>query len=157
KILPTLTLAEMNELGKSFGGAANRVILIDGPEINKAALPTRERVLALIDEVSHRQIPAWEDKAVTAKLIEHAPKPGKIVKEARRDPVGVTEWTLSNGARVIIKPTDFVADNVSLLGTSPGGLAMASDKEFASARFADDIAAISGFGGLDAEELGKLL
>ncbi|HEX3763235.1 MAG TPA: insulinase family protein [Kofleriaceae bacterium] len=157
QILPTITLAEMNELGKSFGGAANRVILIDGAEDNKAALPTKERVLALIDEVSHRQIPAWEDRAVTTKLMEHAPKPGKIVKEARRDAVGVTEWTLSNGARVIIKPTDFVADKVSLRGTSPGGLAMASDKEFTSARFADDIAAISGFGDHDTEELGKLL
>jgi len=38
------------------------------------------------------------------------PKPGKIVKEARRDAVGITEWTLSNGARVVVKPTDYEAD-----------------------------------------------
>jgi zinc protease len=161
QILPAITLAEMNQLGKSFGGAANRVILIDGPQAGKdagkAALPSRDRVLAIVDEVSRRTIAPWEDKAVTAKLMEHAPKPGKIVKEARRDAIGVTEWTLSNGARVILKPTDFQADEVALLGTSPGGLAMASDKDFASARFADDIAAISGFGDHDAEELGKLL
>lgn len=162
EILPTLTLAELNQLGTSFGGAANRVILIDGPEVARdagkaAALPTRERVLAIVDEVSRRTIAPWEDKAVTAKLMEHAPKPGKIVKEARRDAIGVTEWTLGNGARVILKPTAYQADEVSLLGTSPGGLAMASDKAFASARFADDIAAISGFGDHDAEELGKLL
>ena len=159
QILPTVTLAEMNELGKSFGGAANRVILIDGPEAGKAAaaLPTRERVLAIVDEVSHRAIAPWEDRAVTAKLMEHAPAPGKIVKETRREAIGVTEWTLSNGAHVVIKPTDFQADQVLLLGTSPGGLAVASDKDYPSARFADDIAAISGFGGHDAEELGKLL
>ena len=157
QILPTLTLAELNQLGTSFGGAGNRVILIDGPEAGKAALPTRERVLAIVDEVGRRTIAPWEDRAVTAKLMEHAPAPGKIVKEARRDAIGVTEWTLSNGARVILKPTDYQADEVSLLGTSPGGLAMASDKELASARFADDIAAISGFGDHDAEEIGKLL
>jgi zinc protease len=161
QILPTLTLAEMNELGKSFGGAANRVILIDGPEAKDAGKPaqlvTRERVLAIIDEVSHRAIEPWEDKAVTAKLMEHAPRPGKIVKEARRDAIGVTEWTLSNGARVVIKPTDYQADEVSLLGSSPGGLAIASDRDFPNARFADDVAAISGFGDHDAEELGKLL
>jgi zinc protease len=157
QILPTLTLAELNQLGKSFGGAANRVILIDGPEAGKAALPSRDRVLAIVDEVGRRAIAPWEDRAVTAKLMEHAPRPGKIVKEARRDAIGVTEWTLSNGARVIIKPTDFQADEVSLVGSSPGGLAMASDKDFASARFADDLAAISGFGDHDAEELGKLL
>ena len=44
QILPMLTLAELNQLGTSFGGAGNRVILIDGPEAGKAALPTRERV-----------------------------------------------------------------------------------------------------------------
>jgi zinc protease len=158
KYLPTVTLAEMNSLAKSFGGADNRVILIAGPEAGKAAaLPTRERVLAIIDEVARRAIEPWEDKAVTAKLIDPLPRPGKIVKETRREPVGVTEWTLGNGARVIVKPTDYEADQVTLLGTSPGGVAMASDKAYPDARFADDIAAVGGLGTLDADELGKLL
>lgn len=158
KILPTITLAEMNELGRSFGGADNRVILIDAPQAGKAAaLPSRDRVLAIVDEVSHRKIDPWEDKAVTAKLMERAPGPGKIVKEGKRDDVGVTEWTLSNGVHVVIKPTDFQADQVALLGTSPGGLAIASNKAYADARFADDIAAIGGVGEHDADELGKLL
>jgi len=158
KILPTITLAEMNALGKSFGGADNRVILIDGPEAAKAgALPSRDRVLAIIDEVSKRTIEPWEDRAVTAKLMENAPKPGKIVKEAKRESIGVTEWTLSNGVHVVIKPTDYEADRVSLLGTSPGGVAVASDKAYGDARFADDIAAIGGVGDHDAEELGKML
>ena len=158
KILPTITLAEMNELGRSFGGADNRVILIDGPEAGKAAaLPSRERVLAIIDEVAHRPIQPWEDRAVTAALIDQPPKPGRIVKETKREPIGVTEWTLSNGVHVVVKPTDFEADSVSLLGSSPGGLAMASDKAYPDARFADDVAAIGGVGTHDAEELGKLL
>jgi zinc protease len=159
KILPTITLAEMNELGRSFGGADNRVILIDGPEAGKAAaaLPSRERVLAIIDEVAHRPIQPWEDKAVTAQLMDQPPKPGRIVKETKREAIGVTEWTLSNGVHVVVKPTDFEADSVSLLGSSPGGLAMASDKAYPDARFADDVAAIGGVGTHDAEELGKLL
>ncbi|HMG53195.1 MAG TPA: pitrilysin family protein, partial [Kofleriaceae bacterium] len=162
KILPTVTLAEMNQLGKSFGGADNRVILIEGPEAGKgagkaAALPTRERVLAIVDEVAHRKIEPWEDKAVNAKLMERLPRPGKITKEHKRDDVGVTEWTLSNGVHVVIKPTDFQADQVALLGTSPGGSAIAGDKAFGNARFADDIAAIGGVGAHDADDLGKLL
>jgi zinc protease len=162
EMLPTITLAEMNELGKSFGGADNRVILIEGPapgakDAKANPLPSRERVLAIIDEVAHRKIDPWEDKAVTAKLMEHAPKPGKIVKEVVRSDVGVTEWTLSNGVHVVIKPTDFQADQIALLGTSPGGVAIAGDKAFASARFADDIAELGGVGEFDADDLGKLL
>ncbi|TMQ08389.1 MAG: insulinase family protein, partial [Deltaproteobacteria bacterium] len=157
KYLPTITLAEMNSLAKSFGGADNRVILIDGPESDKASLPTRERVLAIVDDVAKRKIEPWEDKAVTAKLMEQAPAPGKIVKEVRREAVGLAEWTLSNGVRVIVKPTDFEADQVSLLGTSPGGVAVAGDKAYPDARFADDIAGVGGVGDHDAEELGKML
>ena len=158
KALPTISLAEMNELARSFGGADNRVILIAGPDTGPAsALPSRERVLAIIDEVSRRTIEPWEDRAVGQALMDKPPRPGKIVKEARKAAIGVTEWTLGNGARVIVKPTDYEADQVSLLGTSPGGVAMASDKAFPDARFADHIAGVGGVGTHDAEELGKLL
>ncbi|HET7506280.1 MAG TPA: insulinase family protein [Kofleriaceae bacterium] len=159
KYLPTITLAEMNALARSFGGADNRVILIAGPDpkAGVAPLPTRERVLAIIDEVGKRTIEPWEDKAVNAKLMAELPKPGKIVKEAKVDAIGVTEWTLSNGVRVIVKPTDFEADQISLVGSSPGGLAMARDKDFRDAQFADDIASVGGVGELDIEEVQKLL
>ncbi|HEX4417488.1 MAG TPA: insulinase family protein [Kofleriaceae bacterium] len=163
KYLPTITLAELNALAKSFGGADNRVILITGPEpgASKAGvvppLPTRDRVLALIDEVARRPLQAWQDKASNAKLMAQLPTPGKIAKETKLGAIDVTEWTLSNGVRVIVKPTDFEADQVSLLGTSPGGLAMAKDKDYADDQFADDLAAVGGVGGLDVEELQKVL
>jgi zinc protease len=69
----------------------------------------------------------------------------------------VTEWKLSNGVRVIVKPTDYQADQVGLFASAPGGLAMASDKDYNDARFADDLAAIGGVGELDVEELQKVL
>ncbi|HEX2692126.1 MAG TPA: insulinase family protein [Kofleriaceae bacterium] len=156
--LPTITLAEINTLAKAFGGADNRVILVAGPDASKAPpLPTRDRVLAIIDEVGKRTIDPWEDKVVTAKLMAQLPRPGKIVQETKVPAINATEWTLSNGARVILKPTDFEADQVLLAGSSPGGLAMASDREFRDARFADDIAGVGGVGELDAEELQKVL
>jgi zinc protease len=162
KYLPTITLAEMNTLAKTYGGADNRVILIAGPEsagaaAKAAALPTRDRVLAIIDEVGKRAIQPWQDKAVAAKLMATLPRPGKITKETKLDAVQVTEWTLGNGARVIVKPTDFEADQVSLLGSSPGGAAMARDKDFRDVRFADDVAAVGGAGTFDADELQKVL
>ncbi len=156
--LPTITLDEVRALVTSFGGAENRVITIAGPEGAKAVpLPTRERVLAIIGEVERNAIEPWKDIAVPTTLMKTPPAPGKVAKESRVDPIGVTVWTLSNGARVIVKPTNFVADEVVILGESPGGQAMASDKEFGNARFADDIASIGGVGELDAEALRKVL
>src|SRR5688572_11107168 len=147
RYLPTITLAEMNAMAKAFGGAEDRVVMIAGPDPSKGqALPSRERVLEIIDQVAKQAIEPWEDKASTAKLMAQPPRPGKITREAKVEAIGVSEWTLSNGARVIVKPTDYEADQVSLVGTSPGGLAMASAKAYGDVRFADDIASVGGVG-----------
>jgi zinc protease len=158
RYLPTITLAELNTLAKNYGGADNRVILIAGPDASKAPpLPTRDQVLAIVDEVARRKIDAWQDRTPTAKLMAQPPRPGTITRQSKLDAINVTEWTLSNGVRVVLKPTDYQADQVGLAGSSPGGLAMAADKDFRHVRFADDMVRIGGVGELDAEELQKVL
>lgn len=155
EILPTLTIAELNQLGKSFGREDGRVILISGPE--GKPLPSQERILEIVAEVGKANVEAWEDSAPTTALMEKAPAPGKITKETKNDQVGVVEWTLSNGVRVIVKPTNFEIDNVLVAGSSPGGEATAKDKDFANARWADDIVDLGGVGSFDVEALGKVL
>ena len=155
KLLPTITLSELNSLAATFGGADNRVIAIAGPEGQPQ--PTKERILAIVNEIGKTAIEPWEDKAVTTALMAVPPKPGTIKKETKIASLGTTEWLLSNGVRVIAKPTDFEADQVAISGSSPGGLAMAKDKEFANARHADALAQIGGVGELDVESLGKVL
>ncbi|MEO8700523.1 MAG: insulinase family protein [Kofleriaceae bacterium] len=155
KLLPDITLAELNQLAKQYGGADNRVIVISGPD--DKPLPARDRILAIVDEVGKSKVEPWVEKAPPAALMATAPKPGTITKETKIDKIGVTEWTLSNGARVIVKPTDFEADSIQLSGTSPGGLAQASNAEYPNARFADTIAGIGGVAELDVEDISKLL
>ncbi len=154
-VIPTITVDDLNAVVKTFGGADNRVVLISGPD--GQPLPTKEQVLAIIDDVSKAQIPQWEDKPIPTSLLATLPTPGKIVKEKKVDAVGVTEWTLSNGAHVIVKPTDFERDSVEIEGFSAGGEATISDKDYPSDRFADDVVNVSGLGAFDAETLGKVL
>lgn len=153
--LPTVSLEELNSLAQSFGGADNRVVVIAGPE--GKPLPSKERVLAIVDEAARGPLDPWQDKAAAGSLLATPPKPGAIVKESTIEALGVTEWTLSNGVRVIVKPTDFDADAVFLDGSSPGGLATAPAALFPHARFADDVVPLGGAGELDLEALGKAL
>jgi len=155
QMLPGITLADLNQLAKTAGGASNRVILYSGP-VDKPA-PTKARLQAIIDEVGKQRLEPWVDKAPPSELMTQLPEPGTIVAETHDAKLGTTEWKLSNGARVIVKPTDFAADNVLLAGSSPGGLAMASNPRYNDARFADLIAAIGGVGNLDTEDLNKVL
>jgi zinc protease len=155
EILPTLTVAELNRLGASFGGADSRVILISGPD--GKPLPKQERVLEIVSEVEKAKVDAWQDEAPQTALMATPPKAGKITKEATNDKVGVTEWTLSNGVRVIVKPTDFELDSIAISGSSPGGEAMASNADYANARWADDVVDLGGVADFDPETLGKML
>ncbi len=154
-MLPTITVDELNTLAKTYGGAENRVILIAGPD--GAKLPDKARVLAIIDEVAKADLAPWEDKTSTAKLMTTPPAPGKVVKETKNDKLGTTEWTLSNGVVVIVKPTDFEADSVIAVAQSPGGEAMAKDKDWMSDHLAEQVAELGGVGDFDAESLEKML
>src|SRR6185436_10645783 len=71
--------------------------------------------------------------------------------------VGVTNWTLSNGVRVILKPTDFKADEVLILGTSPGGASLLSPTEFPRAREATTLVTEGGVGDFNQIDLQKTL
>ncbi len=155
KLMPEITLTEVESLAKGFGGADNRVIAISGPD--GKPLPTQARVLEIVDEVAKSTIDPWVDKAAATALMTQPPKPGTVVKETKIDAIGVTEWTLSNGVRVVVRPSDYDADVVLLSGNSPGGMATANAALFGSARFADTIAAIGGLGDLDIDALGKVL
>ena len=153
--LAKVTVADINADVKTFGGADNRAIEISVPEGQPK--PTAERVKAIIAEVEKADIPAWEDKAIPTALMTTPPKPGKIVKEKAFDKIGVYEWTLSNGAHVILKPTDFEKDAVAMTADSPGGTAVAPDSNFINARFANAVAQTGGVGDFDSDTLTKVL
>jgi zinc protease len=71
--------------------------------------------------------------------------------------VNVTEWTLSNGVRVLVKPTDFKADEVLFNASSPGGSSLAPDADYMSAGFASQIVGLSGLGQFNRIDLQKKL
>jgi zinc protease len=70
---------------------------------------------------------------------------------------GIIEWTLSNGATVVLKPTTLKEDQILFRATAPGGTSLASDAEFIAARAADDVVPAGGVGKFDAVMLDKIL
>jgi zinc protease len=74
-----------------------------------------------------------------------------------RGDTGVTEWTLSNGATVVLKPTTLKEDQILFRATAPGGTSLAADADFISARIADDVVPAGGVGRFNAVTLDKIL
>jgi zinc protease len=154
KLIPGITLAELNHLAKAWGGDDNRAVLITGPD--DLVAPTEARVRELVAAAATATVEPWVDDAPGDTLMATPPTAGTITAE-KSHPDGITEWTLSNGARVIVKPTDFDADTVLLRAFSPGGTAVATDKQWPSARYATYALGGAGVGELSPGMLQKIL
>src|SRR6185436_15653782 len=90
-------------------------------------------------------------------LMEGPPTRGSIVKTTTHAEAGITEWTLSNGATVVIKPTTLREDQILFRATAPGGTSVASDADFIPARSADDVIGVGGVGRFNDTTLDRML
>lgn len=158
KLLPGLTRADIEAAGAPIKSTANRVLLVSAPEADKAQLPAVPKLLATIERARNRTgIQPYIDWVAEGPLIETPPTAGKIVERRELPHLGAWEWTLSNGARVLVKPTDFKKDEVLFRAVSPGGTSLASDEDFWSASFAGDLVAGAGVGNFSQIDLDKML
>jgi len=109
------------------------------------------------EAVKEADISAYTESAPSQQLVDKDPAGGKVVSERQIKEVGVTEWKLSNGVRVLLKPTDFNADQITFTSYSPGGASLLPDASFIAASAADLIPATSGVGKFSVIDLQKFL
>ncbi|MDX1907630.1 MAG: insulinase family protein [Bacteroidia bacterium] len=157
QLLPTITLEEINTTFRSFITEQNRVILLTGPQKAGVSMPTEQQVRDLLARMGKAELKAYVDQVSDQPLMPELPKPGSISAEKSLANIGVQELTLSNGARVILKPTDFQNDQVYLAAFSPGGTSRYGDEMFMSASRAADIVASSGVADMGPVALEKYL
>ncbi len=156
-ILPSITLADVNKLASSWITDDNRVIIAQVPIKAGVPVPTEGGLLAVFDRAGKAPVVAWTENLSGGALLDKAPTAGKIVSSTPITGISATEWKLSNGARVIVKPTDFKADEILFGAYSRGGTSLASDADEMSAELADNVVNLSGIGNFNRIDLGKKL
>ncbi|RRA98050.1 M16 family metallopeptidase [Larkinella rosea] len=156
KYLNGITVGDVNNLAKQFITTENRVVVIMAPEKDKAKLPTEKEILALIDNAG-KNLTAYVDKTLDKPLLSTLPVGNPVTSEKEIKDINVTEWTLRNGVKVVLKPTDFKNDQIIFSANSPGGTSIYNDKDFESARFASPLTQMSGIGEYSQIQLGKYL
>jgi zinc protease len=157
ELLPGITEQEVEAVARGWATEGNRVIVVQAPRKPDLKLPTRERLLAVFAEARKKDVTAFVDKVASGPLLPKLPAAGTIAEETKAQEVGVTVWKLSNGARVLLKPTDFKDDEILFSASSPGGHSLASDAAQTSATFSSLLVTLSGLGNLSAVELDKAL
>ena len=156
EIINSLTLDEINSVLPSLHREDNRVAVSFAPEREGMTYPGKEDIENLLKMVGNARIAAYEDNAVDAPLLETIPEGGKVVS-TEEGKWGSTVWTLSNGIKVVLKPTDFQADAINVAGYKVGGTNRYPDSDKVNIGMLPALSGIGGFGPFDASQLGKKL
>jgi zinc protease len=156
RFLPEITLADVNSLALDWVPDRNRVVAVSAPKKAGVAVPDEAALASVIKNAGGGALTAYVDAVSARPLLEPLPKPGSVIKTAVK-PSGITEWTLSNGARVVLDPTTNKQDEILFRAFSPGGTSLADDGDFVAAETADRVVAQGGLGALSAIDLGKKL
>ena len=155
QILPMVNVDMLNQVAQQLVTDENLIIAFQAPI--EAVLPTEAEAVEMLAAVKNEEIEAPVEEAIRENLVETTPKAGKIKKTTNNETLGVTEWTLSNGVRVIIKPTDFKQDEILFSAFSKGGQSLVSTEDLVSAALATDVVSVSGIADMTMTDLQKAL
>jgi zinc protease len=157
ELVPQVTLADVDQVARSWRRVDDRVILLSAGERPGVELPSRAELAAVVEAAHEATLTAHADTLSDAPLLATPPVPGEIVAEREHADVGILEWTLGNGARVLLKPTDFRDDEILFAARSPGGTSRVPDEDYVAALTATAVVQMGGLGDLSLSELRKRL
>ncbi|MGL5893406.1 MAG: M16 family metallopeptidase [Bacteroidales bacterium] len=157
-VLPQITLEAINQTAAQLlDTKKNMVYTLEGPAKDGLTYPSKEEIATIGSEVAAMTtLEAYVDNVSNEPLISKLPKAGKV-KKSETDKLGNTVWTLSNGIKVILKPTDFKQDQILMTARSEGGSSLFSDADQANFMMMGDIVSLGGLGNFSRTDLQKAL
>ena len=139
----------MNALARDWFPERNRLVIVSAPQDAGVPLPTEAQLAAVVAAVAAKTLEAYVDAGAGGTLMATPPKARDDRQDRRPAGRGIIEWTLSNGATVVLRPTKLKEDQILFRAFAPGGTSLASDDDFVPARVADDVVRAGGVGGFN--------
>lgn len=155
--LPQITLEEVNEAYADYFAPENLFVSITAPDKIGVTIPQGSDMIALYKSMKTKDYPAYEDVDTDKPLLANEPTPGSITKERKIESLGITELTLSNGAKVYLKKTDFKNDQILFSAHSFGGASLYPEKDYLDAVYSVSVPSSCGLGEFNRTTLDKML
>lgn len=156
-LAPQIPVEAINEYMAGVITDNNIVICVTGPEKEGIVYPTAEEAVAAIKATQSEELTAYVDEVSDEPLIAHELTPGKVIAELPGYIPGTTEWLLSNGARVVLKQTDFKDDEIIMNAISFGGKTLYSAADASTLKVFPYLHEIGGLGNFSSTNLTKAL
>ncbi|MDH4091346.1 MAG: insulinase family protein [Cyclobacteriaceae bacterium] len=159
KYLADISLDEVNQFAHKTIPATtdSKLVILTGPDHADFKIPTSQELLVMTENAANTELKAYEEEAVAASIMDKAPAAGTITGQKENKGLGLTEITLSNGVKVILKPTDFKNDQIVMNASRFGGQYLYDQKDRFNAEFASTIVLQMGVGVFSPLDLGKIL
>ena len=157
ELLPEISLEEVNALAAAYLSEGNRVVLVSAIESEELPAITEAELRDTFRMAMDVPVDPYEDRMVSSELLGMLPSAGRVVSERSLGAEEIVEWTLSNGVRVVFKPTDYRSDQVVFTAFSPGGTSLADDSAYRSAQYATTFVEQMGYGEFAPPDLQRLL
>ncbi len=133
-----LNVESVNQYFQSLVQEDNRVVLVLLPDKEGYTVPTEEQFSETVDGIDNEDLEPYRDEMRTDPLIPSLPAPGSITATTELPEWGgATEYTLSNGVKVVIKKTSFKSNEILFEGIALGkGESTLDQSKAASIKFA---------------------
>ncbi len=156
-IVNQIPVEAVNQVFSQIVSDKNMVVLGMMPERDGESCPKDEDILALLSQVEAENIAPYVDNVKDEPLVSELPAAGKVVKENLLSDFGAKEWILSNGAKVVLKKTDFKADEINMMAVAKGGTSVYGNDKAADLMFMPAVLEQHGLGNFTNSDLTKLM
>jgi zinc protease len=155
--VPQITVEECQAALNAMLTDENRVITFSVPEGNGYTKPTVKQVEGLLAAIKSKDIAAYVDEVPTEPLMAQTPTPGTISMREKITEIDAEKLTLSNGATVFLKRTNFKNDEILMSVRSWGGQSLGPEADAATMDVAASLVDASGIAQFTNADLTKML
>ena len=157
-IVPGFTVEDINSSMKNLISETdtNFVSMVLMKEAEGVSYPTEQELAAIVKQVRGEKLEAYVDNVKQEPLMASAPKAGSIKKVVENKVLGFKKLTLSNGAKVVLKKTDYKDNEIRVAGSANVGYSAFQDDPVNAAN-ASTVWEVSGLAGFTGNDLQKML
>lgn len=157
QLLPMLSVDIYNQVAQQLLTPQNQVIMVSQPAVPNGKLLQEAEMVEALQATLNDKYEAYVDEVITEPLIEKLPAPGTVKAVKENSQMGAKEFTLSNGVKVILKTTDFKADEVKMQAYRKGGKQAYSKDQADNLKVINVAVELSKLGNFDVNKIKKYL
>lgn len=155
--IKSVQLKDIAKHAQLYTDGKNRDMVLVAPKNKEGELPSEKQLLQWINTAAKVKTTPYQEEVVADALVVDLAAPATVVERKANEAVGTKTIVLSNGVKVIMKPTDFQNDEIQITSFSPGGFSLYPLKDYQSAVNAISIVSSSGLGPFNSLQLSRYL